>query len=403
VRGQPLRRIGLFAGVGWALILLAAPVSLVGGCLAVRQDAPPEVPPEVPPDEDLLELGRRYLADPDYRRAVLEGALVNPANRYSELRLLRYDEETWGAMPEWKPELAPEVEWTMEALVEAGRAAFFSYPVQIAPALRLVADDPALAERYGVQNVVWAEIPDGRETAFTCATCHARPAGQGDGTLEAGPTNARLDYGAVLDDFYVRRTAAGLWGPGLIDVTADSIDNPTLITDLRPLRHQEYLHRTASVRNGLVELAIRTETLIITSLGQFARPPRGLVFAMALYLWSLADELPPIPETADSPGRQVFEDHCGRCHAGDGLTGAPVSLEEVATDPLVGESPARTTGSYRVPSLRGVGDRTPLLSNAGLVDLSTLLSADRKVPGHRFGLDLSSEDRSALLEFLGRL
>lgn len=372
---------------------MALVIAASAACLDERADPEP-----VAADEELA-LGRRYVDDAQFRRDVLEASLVNPDNGYSQLRLERYTEDKWGALPVWKPDLAPTPQWTRPALIAAGRAAFFEYPIQIAAALRLTFDDPDADAKYGTGTVIWTEIPDGDETAFACATCHARPGA--DGELRAGVTNARFDYGAMLDDFYVRHTPTGDWGPGRADVTPDSVENPAAITDLRPLRLQHRLHKTASVENGLIELAVRTETLILTNLGQAVRPPREIAFALALFLRSLADDL-PVPISA-GPGRDLFDRHCARCHAGQAMAGPAIPFEEVGTDPVVGQSPDRTTGRYRVPSLRGVGDRRPLLANGAVPDLKTLLDPDRSAPGHRFGLDLSDPDRVALLDFLAAL
>ena len=71
---------------------------------------------------------RRYVEDAAFRRRTLEGSLVNPDNRYSALRWAKYDEANWGALPEWKPDLAPPVAWEEATLIEAGRRAFFEYP-----------------------------------------------------------------------------------------------------------------------------------------------------------------------------------------------------------------------------------------------------------------------------------
>ncbi len=372
--GQPLRRL---------IALLAA------GCH----------PAPAPDPVDPTTTARRYVEDAAFRRRTLEASLVNPANGYSALRWAKYDEAGWGALPEWQPELAPPVAWEEAALIEAGRRAFFEYPMRIAPFLNGSGGQGEVPGGHGLQAVVRTDTPDGMHPALTCATCHARS--DGAGGLTPGPTNDRLDYGALLDDIYGQRTPMSEWGPGRIDVTPDSLDNATAITDLRPVRHQTHLHRAASVRNGLVELAIRTETLIITSLGQAARPPRQVAVALALFLRSLADELPPVP--LDHPGGAVFEEHCEPCHGGEGLTGPPTPLGEVGTDPAVGASPDRTTGAYRTPSLRGVGDRRPLLSDGAVPDLPTLLSPDRDAPGHPYGQGLDADRRAALLDFLNAL
>ncbi len=351
-----------------------------------------------------LELGRRYVEDSAFRRQVLEDSLVNPDNGYSQLRLGRYTDDDWGALPVWKPELAPEVPWTRQALLEAGRTAFFEYPVQIAGALGMAVDDPEVAARYGAHHIVRTEVPDGPAAAFACATCHTR---DDPDDPRPGIPNQRLDYGAMLDDFYVRRTASSDWGPGRVDVSPDSTDNPTAICDLRALSHQEYLQKTGSVRNGLIEMAVRTETQIITSLGQAARPPRQTAFAITLFVRSLADELPPAPAPgaagALGQGRALFDTHCASCHAGESMSGGLVPLAEIGTDPTVGESATRETGAYRIPSLHGVGTRGRLLSNGGVPDLQTLMDPDREAAGHTYGLSLTAPDRAALLEFLAAL
>jgi hypothetical protein len=80
-----------------------------------------------------------------------------------------------------------------------------------------------------------------------------------------------------------------------------------------------------------------------------------------------------------------------------------VAIEIVGTDPAVGMSPDRTTGSYRVPSLHGVGDRKRLLANGAVLDLAELLDGDRTAPGHRFGVDLGAAEKADLIAYLETL
>ena len=81
---------------------------------------------------------------------------------------------------------------------------------------------------------------------------------------------------------------------------------------------------------------------------------------------------------------------------------APVALVAivVGTDPAGGASPDRETGSYRVPSLRTVGDRRRMFASGAIDDVDALLAPDRAVPGHRFGLALDAKDRKGLLVYL---
>ncbi len=367
--------------------------------------------------------GMEYVNSPSVRRAAFEASLVNPPNGYSQVRTERYTEERWGALPLWNPparsiglgESPPErlvdgqalsyehVPWTHEALIELGARAFFDYPIQITPALHIAIEDP---EQYGIvvdgdrlPTLVWTRTDGGIFPALTCASCHADR--DQDGRWHAGRTNPNFNYGQLFEDFYGTRSARGRWGPAKVDVTVDGLVNPTVVTDLRPIAHQRYLHRAATLYNDPIALAVRLETLIITATGQVVRPPRKVIFAMALYLWSLADSLPPIP--ADKAGHAVFERECSGCHGGEGLVGEPIPLETVGTDPWVGLSGSRGTGMYRVPSLRGVGDRTPLFAAGGVSDLEELLDPARAAVGHTYGLALPADERDALLEYLRAL
>ena len=400
---------------GWKT---TCPVALIlGFILAIGCDAPPA------PPVDLLDRGHAYVHSAAARRGALEAALVNPANGYSVLRLAQYTEQAWGALPLWNPPTRPMavgeaiparlddarpldyegVGWDLSALERLGERAFFEYPVQLAPALARAAADPArygLSARDGrVETVLWADSPGGVFPAFTCATCHATRGAGGDWI--PGKTNAALDYGRLLDDFHGIFSPQGEWGPARVDVTPDALFNPTVVTDLRPVAYQARLHRAGTLYNDPIALAVRLETLLITSSGRAVRPPREIVFALVVYLWRLADALPSVPQ--GGAGRAVFEATCAECHGGPGLAGAATSLAEVGTDPAVGESTMRGTGTYRISSLRGVGDRTPLLAGGGVADLATLLDPDRAAPGHAYGFDLDSADRAALLAFLAAL
>jgi cytochrome c5 len=411
------------------------------GVLAVGCDARPLAPSDA-------QLG--YLRAPDSRRAALVASLVNPGNGYSSLRLARYasgDDVDWDRLDAWNPRVAlvgldapvtsalpadaralalpDEATWEPStSLVALGEDAFFRYPAQLAPATTssLSAAD---ADRYGlwrdaargVGGLVRAEVPDGAALALTCATCHADVV---DGRLVAGVPSARFDLGLLLADAGTAAAAIDsnlrAWGPGRVDVTTNDASLPERIGDLRPVRFLSHLQYDATVRQlDVVSLAIRVETLIITAHGQQIRPPRIVALALAQYLWSLADAMPP-PRDAASPGRALFEARCATCHAGDGLTSAPRPLAEIGTDPTLGRSPDRGTGSYRVPSLRGVGARPSLFHDGALSNVDALLDPSRvtdgyrggaraagAVKGHAFGLDLTPSDRAALTAYVRSL
>jgi mono/diheme cytochrome c family protein len=398
-----------------ALIGIAA---LISACSApVETDAASDV-----------DRGLRYDESESFRREVLIASLENPSNGYSRLRLERYQSDQWGALPLWNPgtrlvteaDIAGQrpsadfsaldidaVPWEEGPLLELGRRAFYEYPVQIMPFTAAALRDLDAPEHYGLWRaegrlggLVWTALPGNAVSlSVTCSTCHATTR---DGELVTGKNNARLDIGLMSTDF--RGDAANLaWGPGRLDVTSDDRDNPAAIPDLRPIRYQVDLQRAATVKNDLIALAIRTETLIITSLGETVRPPRKLAFALALFLWRLPNAPSRSLDARSAAGARSFEQRCASCHRVPNYSGPRVALEVVGTEPSVGASSERGTGGYRVPSLRGVGDRSPLFASGSVRDIEELLDPARRAAGHPFGLDLESSDRTDLLHFLETL
>lgn len=165
-------------------------------------------------------------------------------------------------------------------------------------------------------------------------------------------------------------------------------------------------------------LAVRIETLVTTGHHETSRPPRIVALALAAYLESLADTLPdaPSPATPVSRGASLFQEHCSRCHSSPGFAGPPVPVDVVGTDPVIARSLERGTGTYRVPSLRGVATRGALLHDASVPSVTALLDPARlqrswtgnrlgpgAVPGHAFGLSLDASDRAELARFVEAL
>jgi hypothetical protein len=404
-----------------------------------------------------------YLTSATARRAAMVASLVNPANGYAQLRLAHYDSgdsNDWSLLPEANPRVqvlsaadlrvsggvdatggvlpsAQALAFSTEAenldadaLVALGEDAFFHYPVQPSLALATALRSPDAFAEYGfwtdaargAGGVVLEENPDGSSVpALTCASCHvaSRPSG-----LVLGAGNDRLDLGRLAVDAARSpdpAAAANLlaWGPGRVDVTTSSGTEPVRIADVRPVAWVDFLHADGNVRNtDTTTLAIRLETLIVTSRGALDRPPRLVALALATYVRSLAAALPASPPSsaAEARGASVFAASCQECHAGTGLTGPSVPLSVVGTDPRVGLSRERGTGDYRVPSLHGVSTRGPLLHDASIPDLATFFDPTRleatfsggrlgagPVRGHLFGLDLSSNDRASLVAYLSTL
>lgn len=407
--------------------------------------------------------GLPYLEDASYRRSELVASLVNPADGYARLRLAHYatgHAGDWDGLPEWNPDVdvigAAELDApggaqtaTMSAkakplalpsditseddprLVALGDAAFHRYPVGLSPYLSVALASRSAAAHYGVWvddvagvgGLVRARVADGGGAlGATCATCHEAPVG---GRLVPGRPNASLDIGAARIDGApvpvppALEQALEAWGPGRVDVTTNAGLEPVRIADLRPVAWLPYLQADATVHQvDRTTLAIRIETLLITSAGDAVRPPRVVALALAAYVASLSRALPgeSVAAAASPRGAEVFGETCAGCHEEPALTGPPVPLGVVGTDPTIGESHDRETGMYRVPSLHGVGTRGPLLHDGTVPTLDAMFDPARvtapyaprlhgvgAIPGHPFGLSLGDADRSALVAFLTAL
>ncbi len=433
----------LHASTAFALAVLAA---LGAGCGASTSSPPPEPSPPA------------YLTDAAYRRATLLASLVNPDDGYAEDRIAHYATGAagdWDALPEWNP-VAEQVEaseldlpagaptttlsdWATSldtsltvtsiddpALVALGQQAFERYPVQPAPYFSVGLTSPSAAAAYGlwtdakrgVGGLVRARMGDGLVTlAMTCSTCHAAPS---QGGIEPGLPNHALALGAaVLATEPWAPSPIATWGPGRIDVTTSTGLEPARIPDLRPVAFLSYLQQDATLRVvDSTTLAIRIETLVIASNEEAVRPPRVIALALAAYLRTLASPLSSYADAraAQPQGAQVFESQCTGCHVPPALTGEPVPLAQIGTDPTLGNSASRGTGAYRVPSLHGVGTRGPLLHDATLPDVDAMFDPSRldpgftarlhgtgPVPGHLYGLSLTDAQRASLLAFLKAL
>jgi hypothetical protein len=165
------------------------------------------------------------------------------------------------------------------------------------------------------------------------------------------------------------------------------------------------------------------------------------LFALALYLYSL--EPPPNPNKVDSVagvGQKVFErERCGTCHPaplytnnkltpaegftipGDHLKKYDIMPVSVGTDPSLTLTTRRGTGYYKVPSLKGIWYRGMFEHSGSCATLENWFDParlrddyvptgfigygikTRAVPGHKFGLNLSTEDKRALIAFLKTL
>ena len=244
--------------------------------------------------------------------------------------------------------------------------------------------------------------------------------------------------------------------PGVTARSNTSMFVPPRIPDLIGVRERRYLDNTGLVRHESIGDLMRYSSLV-QDMGGLSRygdsqPPRTVasrrgrysdeqLYALALYLYSL--QPPPNPNrfgALAARGKEIFErERCARCHepplytnnklvAADGFEPPPghkqrfdVMEERVGTDPRYTLETHKGTGYYKVPSLKGVWYRGPFEHNGSVATLEDWFDSGRlrddyvptgfkgsgvevrAVKGHKFGLNLSSSDRAALIAFLKTL
>lgn len=231
----------------------------------------------------------------------------------------------------------------------------------------------------------------------------------------------------------------------------------TRMADLRGVRDRRYLDATGTHLNrgpeDIARYGILVEFADEANFGAHrmlppeveavrVRPPDDVMYAMALYIYSLGPAPSPYPfDDRARRGKQVFESEgCAKCHTppaytnnklvpvpgfsppDDSRTAAlEISTRRVYTDPGLALKTRKGTGYYKVPSLRGVWYRG-LYGHSGFVaSLEDWFDPRRQrsdyqpsgwhgpgvksmaIPGHDFGLDLPDEDRAALIAFLRTL
>ena len=246
--------------------------------------------------------------------------------------------------------------------------------------------------------------------------------------------------------------------PGVCARQGSSALYPPRIPDLFGVKDRKYLDATGHVQHrstaDLMRYAALNQGMDYFILygtwrprGQLPDPSKlgrysdEQLYALALYLESL--EPPRSPHRFDrlaARGQKVFhEEGCARCHPPPLYTNnqlIPVEGFEVPpahrdqfhvmdrtldTDGSLTLQSRRGTGYYKVPSLRGVWMRGPLEHNGSVATLEDWFDPRRlledyeptgfrrfgvqhqAVKGHRFGLDLSEEERRALIAFLRTL
>jgi hypothetical protein len=232
--------------------------------------------------------------------------------------------------------------------------------------------------------------------------------------------------------------------------------HPTPISDLIGIKDRKYLDHNATHRmRGPEDIARYAALVACCDSGDFGphhmlaegrrlpaeRVSDELVYSLGQYIYALG---PPTNPNAGDPlaaaGRKVFErEGCGSCHPAPLFTNNKLTLAKgwtpprdhpnhadilpvsVGTEPAAALTTRKGTGFYKVPSLKGLWYREMLTHDGSVATLeewfdSARLRDDyvskgfvgyglthRAVPGHKYGLKLSGEEKTALMAFLRTL
>jgi len=251
--------------------------------------------------------------------------------------------------------------------------------------------------------------------------------------------------------------------PGVMARHRTSPIYPVQVPDLIGVRDRHYLDRTglqqhrsiadmmryAALNQGGDDLA-SYDGFIPAGFPDFKKLPDATsgsrysdeqLYAVSLYVYSLKP--PPNPNKFDAlaaKGKIVFErEGCSMCHRpplytsnkltlAEGFTPPPGAAQKynilpisVGTDPGLALNTRRGTGYYKVPALTGVWYRSMFGHSGWCATLEDWFDPNRvrddyvptgfkpygaktyAVKGHPFGLDLSQNDRKALIAFLKTL
>lgn len=240
--------------------------------------------------------------------------------------------------------------------------------------------------------------------------------------------------------------------PGVTARANTSMLLPPQIPDLIGVRERRFLDHTGLIRHRTIGDLMRYSSLSqdVFSSDRYGAAKGGnpsvpatrysdpQLYALALYLYSLSP--PANPNHLDSSakrGQDLFaREKCANCHtpplytnnqliAADGFEPPAGAVDvipvRIGVDPRYALETHKGTGYYKVPSLKGVWYRGPFGHNGPAATLEDWFDParldrgyiptgfkgydgkTRSVPGHRFGLRLSSAERNDLIAFLKTL
>lgn len=245
---------------------------------------------------------------------------------------------------------------------------------------------------------------------------------------------------------------------GVITRRHTSLLYSSQIPDLIGLRDRRYFDHTGLVRHRSIGDLMRYAALVqgmdrFDRFGDFSlagtlpdpatmtRYSDAQLYALSRYLYSLEPPRNPNPvDDLSRAGERVFRAQgCATCHTpplytnnkltpAEGFTPLPDDLAKLDVHPVSVRTDSNSalrgrkgTGYYKVPSLKGVWYRGPFEHNGSVATLEDWFDSQRldesyvptgfkgvgadhrAVKGHPFGLQLSSDEKKALIAFLRTL
>ncbi len=218
--------------------------------------------PQEPPDQAqwMVDNAQRYLTDRAWRRQHLETSLWRPELPYARKRLDSYGLERggWDKLQTITPTVAPvradgqasdvhndgqnllpqQLPTTVEGWRALGKEVFWKMPMRRDAYMEWIAQRPELWDDVGLQTdqdgnirglTRFEDARGNQRVGLTCGICH------GDNGV-AGKAARQLDLGhaRALFSQALGNTPGTFenWGPGRVDVTSDSVDDPLTIKNL---------------------------------------------------------------------------------------------------------------------------------------------------------------------------
>jgi len=242
---------------------------------------------------------------------------------------------------------------------------------------------------------------------------------------------------------FLRPNGSPFYGTKIPDLHATHYSRYLDATGTHRLRGPEDIGRYAALITGADSLTFGPHQMRVEAQRHVPyRYADEVLYALGTYVMSL--EPPknpnPAPRALLDRGEQVFErERCVRCHRPPKYTTGGLTLaagyrlppkhpntsdvmnRSAETDSGLALKTRKGTGFYKIPSLRGVWYRPRLMHDGALTSLEEMFDParhrpdyeprgwnpfgvkNRAIPGHSFGLMLSSDDKQALIAFLRSL